>query len=276
MPDGYTGFDDSYPLKATIIFQWIFVVVVTVALLPPFMFLGFFRAGLTRKGRIFRPLAKIYSKVLFAAFRVRVVHRGFEQIDPQSPYVFMPNHASIADPLAMAITIPQPFHCVFKKELARIPVFGWALLSLGQIMVDRENTEQARAALVEAVSGLSGNNSVLIFPEGWVSKDGQLLPLKKGGFHLAIQTGLPIVPVRIDGARKVCPPGGSGRFHKGGISVQVFPPLSVRGKTETDIPVLMEKVRDCLTPDGPEPLPTCAPLITDRWSSRSHDHEVSA
>ncbi len=238
-------------MKMTTVFQWIFAGVVTVVLLPPFIFLGFFRTGLTRKGRLFRPLAKIYSRVLYATFRVRVVHRGFEQIDPQSSYVFMPNHTSIADPLAMAITIPQPFHCVFKKELARIPVFGWALLSLGQIMVDRENTEQARASLSGVVSGLSGSNSILIFPEGKVSHDGRLLPLKKGGFHLAIQTGLPIVPVRIEGARNVCPPGGSGHFHKGVISVQVFPPLMVCGKTEADIPALMEKVRCCLTLDGP-------------------------
>ena len=238
-------------MKAKTVFQWIFAGVVTVILFPPFIFLGFLQTELTRKGRLSRPLMKIYSKVLYAAFRVRVVHRGFEQIDPQRPYVFMGNHTSIADPLAMAITIPQPFHCVFKKELARIPVFGWALLSLGQIMVDRENTEQARASLAGAVSGLSGNNSILIFPEGKVSQDGRLLPLKKGGFHLAIQTGLPIVPVRIEGARKVCPPGGSGHFHKGVISVRVFPPLMVCGKTETDIPALMDKVRDCLTLDGP-------------------------
>jgi len=238
-------------LKVKTVFQWIFAGVVTVALFPPFIFLGFLQKGLTRKGRLSRPLMNIYSKVLYNAFRVRVVHRGIEQIDPQRPYVFMANHASIADPLAMAITIPQPFHCVFKKELARIPVFGWALLSLGQIMVDRENTEQARASLAGSISGLSGNNSILIFPEGQVSRDGQLLPLKKGGFHLAIQAGLPIVPVRIEGARKICPPGGSGHFHKGVISIQVFPPLKVFGMTETDIPALMEKVRGCLTLDGP-------------------------
>jgi 1-acyl-sn-glycerol-3-phosphate acyltransferase len=238
-------------LKVKTVFQWIFAGVVTAVLFPPFIFLGFLQTGLTRKGRLSRPLMKIYSKVLFAAFRVRVVHRGFERIDPQRSYVFMPNHTSIADPLAMAITIPQPFHCVFKKELARIPVFGWALLSLGQIMVDRENTEQSRAALAEAVSGLSGNNSILIFPEGKVSRDGQTLPLKKGGFHLAVQTGFPIVPVRIEGAREVCPPGGSGHFNEGVISVQVFPPLEVFEKTETEIPDLLEKVRDCLTLDGP-------------------------
>jgi 1-acyl-sn-glycerol-3-phosphate acyltransferase len=237
-------------LRGTTVFQWIFVAVVTVILLPPFIFLGFFRKGLTRKGRLFRPLAKIYSTVLYAVFRVCVVQRGVERIDPGRPYVFMANHTSIADPLALAIVIPQPFHCAFKKELARIPLFGWALLSLGQIMVDRENTEQARASLAGSMSGLSGNNSILIFPEGKVSRDGQLLPLKKGGFHLAIQAGLPIVPVRIEGASKVCPPGGSAHFHKGVISVEVFPPLMVCGKTESDIPALMENVRACLTLDG--------------------------
>ena len=238
-------------MRATTIFQWIFAGAVTGILFPPFIFLGSFRKGLTRKGRLSRPLAKIYCKVLFGAFRVRVVHSGIEQIDPQRPYVFMANHNSIVDPLAVAITIPQPFHCVFKKELARIPVFGWALLSLGQIMVDRENTEQARASLAGTISGLSGNNSIIIFPEGWVSPDGRLLPLKKGGFHLAIQTGLPIVPVRIEGAREVCPPGGSGHFHKGVISLRVFPPLPVCGKTEADIPDLAERVRACLTLEGP-------------------------
>lgn len=222
-----------------------------MVLAPPFIFLGFLRAGLTRKGRLFRTLSKTYSKVLFAAFRVRVVRRGFERIDPQNPYVFMANHASIADPLALAIAIPQPCHFVFKKELARIPVFGWALLSLGQIMVDRENTEQARGSIAGAISGLTGNNSILIFPEGWISKGGQLLPLKKGGFHLAIQAGFPIVPVRIEGARKVCPPVGSGHFHKGVISLEVFSPLNVCGKTEADIPDLMERVRCCLALEGP-------------------------
>ena len=237
-------------MKLKTVFQWTFAGAVTGILFPPFIILGFFRKGLTRKGRLSRPLANLYTKVLYGAFRVRVIHRGIEKIDPQRPYVFMANHTSIADPLAMAITIPQPFHFVFKKELARIPVFGWALLSLGQIMVDRENTEQARASIAKAVSGLSGNNSILIFPEGGVSYDGQLLPLKKGGFYLAIQTGLPIVPVRIEGAREVCPPGGSGHFNKGVISIQVFPPLPVCGKTETDIPDLAEKVRACLSLEG--------------------------
>ena len=215
---------------------------VTLCLGVPFLVAGFLQPGLARKGRAFRRLSKIYSRVLFAAFRVRVLPRGIERIDPQQGYVFMANHTSIADPLAVAIALDHPLHFVFKREFARIPVFGWALLSLGQIMVDRGDREQAKFALAGAASGLSGNSSVIIFPEGWVSRDGRVQPLKKRGFHLAIQTGLPIVPLRIEGARMVCPPGGSGHFHPGVVTVEVFPPIPVCGFTEREIPALMESV----------------------------------
>jgi 1-acyl-sn-glycerol-3-phosphate acyltransferase len=246
----------SRGLRKTTVFQWIFAGAATLCLGLPFMVAGYMQKGLTRKGQVFRRLSKIYSRVLFGAFRVRVVLRGIERIDPQQGYVFMANHTSIADPLAVAIAIPHPLHFVFKREFARVPVFGWVLLSLGQIMVDREDREQAKGALAAVASGLSGNNSVIIFPEGWVSRDGTLQPLKKGGFHLAIQTGLPIVPLRIEGAREVCPPGGSGHFHPGVVTVEVFPPIPVRGGTEREIPVLMESVRRVLLSGGnPASLP---------------------
>lgn len=231
-------------------FQWIFACAVTLCLGIPFLVAGFLTPGLSRKGRLFRALSKIYSRILFSAFRVRVVPRGIDRIDPKQGYVFMANHASIADPLAVAIAIDHPLHFVFKREFARIPVFGWALLSLGQIMVDRQDREQAVKSLSAAASGLTGNHSVIIFPEGWVSRDGAVQPLKKGGFHLAIQTGLPIVPVRIEGARKVCPPGGSGHFHPGVVTVELFPPVPVSGATEKDIPALMECVGRHFPPPG--------------------------
>jgi len=233
-------------MRKTTVFQWVFAGAVTLFLGIPFMVAGYTQRGLARKGRVFRILSKLYSRVLFAAFRVRVVTRGIGRIDRQQAYVFMANHASIADPLAVAIAIPHPLHFVFKREFARIPVFGWALLSLGQIMVDREDRDQAKVSLAGAASGLSGNNSVIIFPEGWVSRDGTLQPLKKGGFHLAIQAGLPIVPLRIEGAREVCPPGGSGHFHPGVVTVEVFPRIPVSGLTEREIPALMERVKRVL------------------------------
>jgi 1-acyl-sn-glycerol-3-phosphate acyltransferase len=232
-------------LRKTTVFQWVYAGAVTLCVGIPSIFAGLLQSGLARKGRVFRIVSKVYARALLGAFRVRIVLTGIGRIDPGASYVFMANHTSIADPLAVATVIPHPLHFVFKREFARIPVFGWALTSLGQIVVDREDREQAKASLAGASSGLSGNSSVIIFPEGRISPDGALQPLKKGGFHLALQTGFPIVPLRIEGARRVCPPGGSGHFHPGVVRVEVFPPIPVTGRTEADIPALVESVR-CL------------------------------
>jgi 1-acyl-sn-glycerol-3-phosphate acyltransferase len=233
-------------LRKTTVFQWFYAGALMLGLGLPFAFAGCLQAGMEKKGRVFRGVAKLYSRALLRAFRVRVVHTGIERVDPAKPYVYMANHTSIADPLAVASFIPHPLHFVFKKEFARIPVFGWALVSLGQIVVDREDRDQAKASLSRAAAGLSGNNSVIIFPEGRISPDGALQPLKKGGFHLALQTGMPIVPLRIQGARQVCPPGGSGHFHPGVVRIEVLPPIPVDDGTEADIPALMERVRRLL------------------------------
>jgi 1-acyl-sn-glycerol-3-phosphate acyltransferase len=166
-------------------------------------------------------------------------------VDRNAPYVFMSNHVSHVDSPALAISIPHPLHWVFKKELSRIPVFGWVLLSLGQIMVDRQSAVQSRAALANAAAALSGNSSILIYGEGTRSKDGKLQPLKKGGFYIALQSGLPIVPVRVSGTYDIIP-SGSLRVHPGHVVVELFDPIPTEGKTEDDIPELMARVRDAL------------------------------
>jgi 1-acyl-sn-glycerol-3-phosphate acyltransferase len=152
---------------------------------------------------------------------------------------------SHVDSLALAVSIPHPLHWVFKKELSKIPVFGWVLLSLGQIMVDRRNAMQSRTALSNAAGALTGNNSVLIYAEGTRSKDGKLQPLKKGGFYIALQSGLPIVPVRVSGSHDIVP-SGSLRVRPGHVVVELFDPIPTEGKTEADVPELMARVRDAL------------------------------
>ncbi len=134
---------------------------------------------------------------------------------------------------------------MFKKELARIPVFGWVLLALGQVMIDRSNAKQARESMADAVKGLTGNLSILIYPEGTRSKDGLLQPLKKGGFHLAVQAGMPIVPVRVSGSHELLP-SGALTVRPGRLVVELFDPIPTAGKTEADIPELMGRVRAAL------------------------------
>jgi 1-acyl-sn-glycerol-3-phosphate acyltransferase len=124
-------------------------------------------------------------------------------------------------------------------------VFGWVLLSLGQIMVDRADASQAREALASAASGLAGNHSVLIYPEGTRSRDGKLQPLKKGGFFIAMRAGLPIVPVRVSGSHDIVP-SGSLSVRPGHVVVELFDPIPTEGMTDADIPKLIERVRDAL------------------------------
>ena len=211
----------------------------------PAILLGLLVPGQSRKGRIFRWVTKSYSRILLPVFGVTVETRGVPRVDRNAPYVFMANHASHVDSLALAVSIPHPLHWVFKKELSKIPVFGWVLLSLGQIMVDRQSAAQSRSALSTAAGALTGNNSVLIYVEGTRSKDGKLQPLKKGGFHIALQAGLPIVPVRVSGSHDIVPPG-SLRVRPGHVVVELFDPVPTEGKTEADVPELMARVRDAL------------------------------
>jgi 1-acyl-sn-glycerol-3-phosphate acyltransferase len=217
----------------------------TLVLGTPAIVLGLLVPGRERKGRIFRWVTKIYSRLALPLFGVTVETRGLPRVDRDSPYVFMSNHVSHVDSPALAVSIPHPMYWVFKKELSKIPVFGWVLLSLGQIMVDRTNFSQARTSMKAAVEGLSGNHSVLIYPEGTRSKDGNLQPLKKGGFFLAIQAGLPIVPVRVSGSRDIVA-SGSLAVRPGHVVVELFDPIPTAGKTEADIPELMGRVRDAL------------------------------
>jgi len=227
------------------LFQWAFVVVLTLLVAIVFMPIGFLTPSRAGKGRIFRWLSKKYSGIALPVLGVKVEARGLSRLDGEAPYMFMSNHSSHLDAPVLAHAIPHPMFWVFKKELAKIPFFGWTILALGQIMIDRRNARQAREAMASSIEGLKGNQSIVIYPEGTRTPDGRLQPLKKGGFHLAIQTGLAIVPVRISGSRDLLPKGEL-TVRRGTVAVEVFEPIPTAGKTEEDIPELMEKVRAAL------------------------------
>lgn len=226
--------------------------VLTILIGVPAIVLALLLPGKALKGKFFLLVSGSYARIALCFFRIRVVSRGRENIDAGTPYIFMSNHTSHADSPALVLALSRPLHWVFKKELARIPVFGWALLACGQIMVDRTSPEKARATLEEAVSGLSGNNSVVIYPEGTRSRDGSLGPLKKGGFWMALRGGLPIVPVRVSGSREVVA-AGTLRIRPGTITVDIFPPIETHGKTAADIPELMRRVREAISGGTTDP-----------------------
>ena len=226
-------------------FQWIGIGLLTFIMGLPVILIGLLACSREKKGKLFRWVSKRYSGIAMWMLGVTVEARGISRVDPDKGYVFMSTHAGHIDSPALAIVIPQPLFWVFKKELSKIPVFGWVLLVLGQIMVDRSDVRQARESMMKIGRDLTGNMSILIYPEGTRSKEGKLQPLKKGGFHLALGTGLPIVPVRILGSHELLP-SGALTVRPGHVIVELFDPIPTEGKTEEDIPDLMNQVKAAL------------------------------
>ena len=111
----------------------------------------------------------------------------------------MSNHQSALDISVLLSHLPVPFKFVAKRELFRIPVFGRAIKKAGYINIDRDNPREALKAIEEAVARIRGGTSVLIFPEGTRSRDGNLLPFMKGAFSLATRAGVPVVPLAVIG-----------------------------------------------------------------------------
>lgn len=137
--------------------------------------------------------------------RVRVV--GREHLDTNRSCVVMSNHRSHFDVLALYGHWPGQFRWVIKQELRKVPFLGPACAAMGHIFIDRSDRERAIASLNAARPLLTGGISVLLFPEGTRSRDGRLQDFKKGGFVMALNLGLPLLPVSVSGTRELLPVG---------------------------------------------------------------------
>jgi 1-acyl-sn-glycerol-3-phosphate acyltransferase len=155
----------------------------------------------------------------------------------------MANHLSTVDIWALFVALPVKIRFIAKKQLGSIPLFGWAMSAGRFIFIDRQNPMAARRSIGEASQRIRSGSSVAIFPEGTRSRDGHLGPFKKGGFHLAIQAGVPIVPVGIRGAHEVMP-RGSVILRRGPVFLEVGAPISTKGMTLADRDGLLERVRN--------------------------------
>jgi len=174
---------------------------------------------------------------------VRVRARGLENVDPGRSYVFMSNHQSVFDIAALMTTAPTPIRFVAKRELAWIPLFGWALALSGHVLIDRGHRSRAIQSLERAAARIRGGTSVVVFPEGTRSPTGRLGPFKKGGFHLAIAAQVPVVPVTVSGSHRTTPKR-SLRIESGEIEVVYGKPIPTRGMQREDRELLAKLVRE--------------------------------
>jgi len=187
-------------------------------------------------------LARLWSRVILGVPGVKLNVTMRARLEPGRPYIFMPNHASMVDIWAVFVAIPASFRFIAKKQLSRIPLFGWAMAAGRFIFIDRQNALAARRSMDEAARRIRSGQSVVIFPEGTRTRTGRLGPFKKGGFHLAIDSGVAIVPVAIRGSHAVMPPG-SPLIRAGTVTIEVDDPIPTDGLDTTERDALIQKVR---------------------------------
>lgn len=172
---------------------------------------------------------------------VRMRVSGQENI-PAGVCVFVANHASNVDPPAVVAAIPRRVALLGKKEVFRIPILRRALLLADFVPVDRSNRAAAIASVEQAVARMKKGVSYLVFPEGTRSPDGRLRLFKKGTFVMAIQAGVPVVPVAVIGAHKLMPKG-SNALHPGTMEVHFLPAVDARPYAEEQRDELRARVQ---------------------------------
>lgn len=176
---------------------------------------------------------------------VKVEVSGLENLAPAQPYVLMANHQSAFDIAAIAATVPRSFRFVAKRELTRIPVFGWALVVAGHVTIDRRNRERATRSMDRAAASIRRGTTVIVFPEGTRSATGALGEFKSGGFRLAIAAQVPVLPVSVSGSSHITPKG-SLRIESGRIRVHYGKPIPTDKLDVEDRGQLKEQVREVI------------------------------
>lgn len=189
--------------------------------------------------------ARLWCRMIARTALADVRVYGAEHIRAGTSYVFLSTHQSYMDIPAMLGYLPAQLRIAAKKILFRIPFMGWHLWRAGHIPIDRSSTQNAVTSMQRAALYLQNGICAFVFPEGTRSRDGLLHPFKKGGFKLALQAQVPIIPITIIGTRAILPPD-SIIFRPGPIEMYVDEPIPTAGLTDDDIELLMRKVRKAM------------------------------
>ena len=195
-----------------------------------------------RSGSPMHKIAQFWAKSILLVSRIKVSVKGLSDIDLAGPYIYMPNHQSNFDIPVLLGHLSVQFRWLAKAELFKIPIFGHAMRKAGYISIDRYHRESAFESLKVAAETIKGGKSVLIFPEGTRSRDGKIRSFKKGGFVLAIDSGVPIVPVVIKGTYAIMTKG-KFRVNQGHVSMVIHKPIDTSAYTRETKEALMENVR---------------------------------
>lgn len=196
----------------------------------------------------FKRWATRWAKAVLAAAGVRVHLVDHARLDPARPYVFVPNHQTALDILVLAAAMPYPFGFAAKAELKDVPFLGHAIAGSPSVFVDKRDARRAVETIREAAARIREGMSVLIFPEGLRTYSGGLDRFERGAFVLAVEAGVPLVPVSIHGAYRLMDER-RGLLRAGEVTVVVHDALPTEGLTRRDVPALMAQVHTRLRDD---------------------------
>lgn len=200
-----------------------------------------------RTGKVWWPASRLWARGLTDAAGVTdFIVKGIEVLYDGAPYVVMANHESHLDPPSIIRASDRPIGFLTKKELERIPVFGWALRRTGHVFIDRRNRDQSHASIAQAAAAVREGRCILVFPEGTRGRAESLLPFKKGGFVLALEARVPIVPCGIAGTRQILPAHSRFVNQRGPVALVVGTPIATHGHTHERKELLMDEVRTAI------------------------------
>jgi 1-acyl-sn-glycerol-3-phosphate acyltransferase len=182
---------------------------------------------------VFRRMTRFWAEGLARGWGMEVEAEGNHHVDPNGTYVFMANHLSHVDIVALFVALPINVGFLAKKELKKIPFLGQAMVAGGHVFIDRKKRQSALKAMEEAAVDVAAGASLVVFPEGTRGTTETIQPFKKGGFHLARQAGVPIVPVGVIGTRDILPRDGLA-LKPGKVTVRVGAPIDPAAYPDTD------------------------------------------
>ena len=226
-------------LMTVAIIAWI--VLVTIFFGPLTIFVSF----VNRKGDLPHKIAGIWARSILAVSPIELTVKGLSNIDPDKSYIYMSNHQSNYDIPILLGHLPVQFRWLAKIELFRIPLFGYAMKRAGYICIDRSNRQSAFESLKKAAEIIRDGVSVMIFPEGTRSGDGNIGSFKKGGFVLAIESGVQILPIIIRGTFSVM---SRNRLliKPGKVTLEILKPVETSCFTKETKDELMKKIKDIM------------------------------
>ena len=194
------------------------------------------------KGKILSKIVKFWARMIFFTARVKIQIIGIENLDMLKNYIFAANHSSSLDIPLMLGYIPFWIVPISKIELKWIPFLGWAMQMAGHVFVDRRNHEKAMLSISNIKEALLKTpRSILLFPEGSRTNDGQLKPFKSGGLSLGISTGMAIAPVAIIGTFESLGKGANS-FKNNLLTVKIGSPIDTNEYIENDRRILSKLV----------------------------------